>query len=412
MMTASPIVLLSIFITSVLFSAFFSGFETGFISLNPIRVKNILEKSRSRRAQILLNYLNKPDRLLIVSLLGTNFFIVIGSIALKELIGDPILSLFIATAVILFLGEILPKTIFRVHPHELCYFFVPLMVVFDFVTKPLSVPIAWFYTRTLGSNNWFVSIKTLMRSAEDMKRLVEQGTEHGGIQKEERDLIHSVFDLQQKIAKEIMVPRIDICAVPIDSTRDEVIQIFREYRYTRIPVYEGSIDHIIGIIKSFDMIKDKDRENQDIKRFLRPVLFITDATPLDEILKQMRQQHQTMAIVVDEYGGTAGLVTYEDVLEEIFGEIQDEHDQEESPIRKMGPGDYIVHARTSLEEFREAVGVDIVDDEVETIGGWLIKTIQRIPQKGEVFIAGPFRITILDGKPNHIILMRVEIRQK
>lgn len=410
-MNSSPVMLLSVFIGGILSAAFFAGYETGFISLNPIRVRNLAEKSHSRRARILLNYLGRPDQLLIVLLLGTNFSIVIASIALAELIKEPILSLFIATSMVLYFGEILPKTIFRVHSNELCHFLVPAIVIFDFLFKPLSIPIVWFYSITLGSNHWFISLKSLMRSPEDMKRLVEQGTEHGGIHEEERDLIHSVFDLQQKVAKEIMVPRIDICAVPSDASRDEVIQVFRENRYTRIPVYEENIDHIIGIIKAFDLIKDKDRENQDIRRFLRPVLFITDATPLDEILKQMRQQHQAMAIVVDEYGGTAGLITNEDILEEIFGEIRDEHDQEELPVRQMGPNDYIVRARTSLEEFREITGIELVDEEVETIGGWLIKKVQRIPQKGEVLTADPFRITILDGKPTHITLMRMEFKQ-
>ncbi|MCA1900635.1 MAG: hemolysin family protein [Candidatus Hydrogenedens sp.] len=403
--------LFSVFIGGVISSAFFAGYETGFISLNPIRVKHLSEKTHSRRAQILLKYLDNPDQLLIVLLLGTNISIVIASIALTHLLGNPISSLLVATATILFFGEILPKTIFRVHPNTLCYFFVPIIVIFDFLLKPLSIPIVWFFSKTLGTNQWFSSLKSLMRSPEDMKRLVEQGAEHGGIHEEERDLIHSVFDLQQKVAKEIMVPRIDICAVSVLAKRDDVVQVFRENRYTRIPVYEENIDRIIGIIKAFDLLKDKTRENQDIRRFIRPVMFITDATPLDEILKQMRQQHQTMAIVVDEYGGTAGLITLEDILEEIFGEIRDEHDQEELPVRQMGPGDYIVRARTTLEEFRETTKIELYDDEVETIGGWLIKMVQRIPQKGEVLIAGPFRITILDGKPNCITLIRMEFQK-
>ncbi|HOV34153.1 MAG TPA: hemolysin family protein [Candidatus Hydrogenedens sp.] len=404
--------LLSIFICGVFSSALFAGYETGFISLNPIRVKTLFEKTHSRRARILLKYLDKPDELLIVLLLGTNFSIVIASIAMSELLGEPFLSLLIVTVVVLYFGEILPKTIFRVHPNALCYFFAPAIVIFDFIFKPISIPLVWFFSNALGSNHWFSSLQSLMRSTEDMKRLVEQGAEHGGIHKEESELIHSVFDLQQKLAKEIMVPRIDICAVSSESTRDEVVQIFRENRYTRVPVYGETIDHIIGIVKAFDLIKDKDRNNQDIRRFIRPVMFITDATPLDEILKQMRRQHQTMAIVVDEYGGTAGLITLEDILEEIFGEIRDEHDQEELPIRQMGPGDYIVHARVSMEEFREITEINLFDDEVETVGGWLVKTIQRIPQKGEVLVAGPFRITILDGKPNCVTLIRMELQKK
>ncbi|MCX8065199.1 MAG: hemolysin family protein [Candidatus Hydrogenedentes bacterium] len=404
--------MLTIFIFFVILAGLFSGFETGFVSVNPIRIRALSAEGNSRRAQMLLRYLNNPDYLFVVLLLGTNFCLVGSSIAMTKIIPHPLYSLLVTSLIFLYFGEILPKTVFRLHPNVLCELLVPFIVFFDYLLKPFSVPLAWVYSKILGKNDRFISISSFMRSPEDVKKLVEQGVEQGEFHKEEQELIQSVFDLQQKVAKEIMVPRIEICAVPKTATRSELIKVFRENRFTRIPVYENTIDKVVGIIKAFDLLKDKDRDNENINRFLRPVSFVTDSTPLDEVLKLMRQRHQTMVIVLDEYGGTAGLVTLEDILEEVFGEIRDEHDQEEPPIRQMGPGDYIINARTSLEELREKTQLEIFDDEVETVGGWLLKKAQRVPQKGEVLITDSYRITIVDGKPNCVLTIRLEVLKK
>ncbi len=404
--------MLIIFIVCVLLSGLFSGFETGFVSVNPIRVRTLSMEGNSRRARMLLRYLNHPDYLFVVLLLGNNLCLVGASIAMTKIVQSPIYSLLITSAVFLYFAEILPKTIFRLHPHTLCEWLVPLVVFFDFLFKPFSIPLSWLYSKILGSNDRFISIRSFMQTPEDVKKLVEQGVEQGEIHKEEQELIQSVFDLQQKVAKEIMVPRIDICAVPKTAKRSEVIQNFRENRFTRIPVYEETIDRIVGVIKSFDLLKDSDRTNEDITRFIKPVIFVTDSTPLDEVLKLMRQRHQTMAIVLDEYGGTAGLITLEDILEELFGEIRDEHDQEEPLVRQMGPGDFIVQARISLQELRELTKLEIYDDEVETLSGWILKKTQRVPQKGEVIIIEPYRITIVDGKPNCVVTVRLEVMKK
>lgn len=404
--------MLTIFVFFVTLAGLFSGFETGFVSVNPIRIRTLYTESNSRRARMLLKYLNHPDYLFIVLLLGTNFSLVGSSIAMTKVVSNPLYSLLITSIIFLYFGEILPKTVFRLHPNTLCEFFVPFIVFFDYLLKPFSIPLSWVYTKILGKNDRFISIKSFMCSPEDVKKLVEQGVEQGEFHKEEQELIQSVFELQQKVAKEIMVPRIEICAVPRTATRSEVVKIFRENRFTRIPVYEESIDKVIGIIKAFDLLKDKQRDNEDIGRFLRPVSFVTDSTPLDEVLKLMRQRHQTLVIVLDEYGGTAGLITLEDILEEVFGEIRDEHDQEEPPIRQVGPGDYIINARTSLEELREKTRLEIFDEEVETVGGWLLKKTQRVPQKGEVLIIDSYRITIVDGRPNCVLTIRLEVLKK
>ncbi len=404
--------MLTVFIICVILAGLFSGFETGFVSVNPIRIKTLSTETNSKRAKMLLRYLNQPDYLFVVLLLGTNFCLVASSIAMTKIVSNPLYSLLITSVTFLYFGEILPKTVFRLHPNVLCEWLVPLITIFDYILKPFSVPLAWLYSKILGRNDRFISIRSFMRTPEDVKKLVEQGVEQGEIHKEEQELIHSVFELQQKVAKEIMVPRIDICAVPKTAKRSEVIQVFRENRFTRIPVYEENIDKIIGIIKSFDLLKDTDRANEDITRFLKPVIFVTDSTPLDEVLKLMRQRHQTMAIVLDEYGGTAGLITLEDILEEVFGEIRDEHDQEELNVRQMGPGDYIIKARTSLEELRELTKIDIYDNDVETVGGWILKKTQRVPQKGEVIVIEPYRITIVDGRPNCVLTVRLEVMKK
>jgi CBS domain containing-hemolysin-like protein len=174
-------------------------------------------------------------------------------------------------------------------------------------------------------------------------------------------------------------------------------------------VYRGSIDKIVGIINVYDVLVDTATEDETIARFTRPVMHVPDSMKVDELLKSLKDAKQHMAIVIDEYGGTDGLITLEDILEEIFGEIQDEHDHEESPIYQVGPRAYVVDARTSLEEVSKVIGLPIEDEEVETVGGWVMHVTGRIPAQGEVIMHGPIQITILGGSAHCLIRVRLDI---
>ncbi len=221
-------------------------------------------------------------------------------------------------------------------------------------------------------------------------------------------MIHSVMDLQKTHAKEIMVPRTDIHAVSADATRDELLQLFQETGRTRVPIYQESIDTIIGVVNAYDVLLDSDPQNPDITRYAKAVLHVPDTKPVDELLRELKAQPQHVAIVTDEYGGTDGLITLEDVLEEIFGEIRDEHDREEAPIQQVGPNNYVVDARMSLEELATVIGVSIIDPEVE-IGGWVMHHAGRIPLQGEKIRHEGFRVTVLEGRQNQISKVRLDV---
>ena len=409
---SATVILIGLFFVSVILSAFFSGSETGFVSCNRLRVRQLAEKEEDINAKRLLLYLNRPDNMLAVVLLGNNLVLMLGMIAITQLAGG-IWATIIATPTILIFGEIVPKSVFRTHPTRLSLFFLPLIRFFEALFIPMVLPLNWFSRHFLAgaSDEDKDSIRNLMRSTDDMRTLVDESADRGTIEPEEQEMIHSVMDLQTKQANEVMAPRIDINALPDSATRAELIRMFKESGHTRIPIYHETIDEITGVINAFDVLRDENPADPDIRRFVREILHVPDTMKLDDVLQAFRNSRQSMAVVTDEYGGTDGLIALEDGLEQIFGDIHDEYDKDEPSIRKVGPNDYVIKTRVSLDDASEFIGIPIEDDEVETIGGWLMRQAARIPQKGEVIVQGGFRITVLDGGPNFVSVIRLEILQ-
>ncbi len=401
--------LIVIFIIGVLLNGFFAGYETGFVSCNPLRVRHLAEEKKNWNARQLLHALEHPNYMLTGVLIGTNISLLLGTIALTRQFGD-VWTPIIATPLVLVFGELLPKSMFRIHPTRLSLLLLPPMRFFLSIFAPLSAPTLWITRHLLRGiyGQEANSMPLLMRSPEDVRILVDESADKGAIDKEEKEMIHAVMDLQTSLAKEIMVPRIDIQALPDTATRTELITLFQESGRTRIPIYHETIDEITGIVNAFTVLRDTTPENEDISRLVREAMHVHDTMKLDDVLRAMRDAKQSMAIVTDEYGGTDGLITIEDILEEIFGDICDEYDEEENPIRKVGENAYIVDTRIPIEELSETLDIPIEDDEVETLGGWIMHTKKRIPKKGDVIEAPLFRITVLDATPTHVVRVRME----
>jgi putative hemolysin len=401
---------LLLFGLGVLLNAFFAGYETGFVASNPIRIRYLAERERQPNALRLLAYVEKPDRMITLVLIGTNLAMVMGTIAIARALQNDLWSTLIATPAFLILGEVMPKSIFRIHPTRLALGFLPVISFFDAVLAPVVIPVTWISQRFLslvgGEQR---DIRKLMTSLEDMRILVDESASHGAIDLEEKEMIHSVIDLHSRQANEIMVPRIDIEALPETATRTELLTLLTESGRTRIAIYRETIDEIIGVVNAFDVLTDTSAQDESIRRYIRTVLHLPDSIKLDDALKSMRSAKQPMAILVDEYGGTDGLIAMEDILEEIFGEIHDEYDKMERQIRKVGKNAYVVDARASLWDLSERLKIQIVDEEVETVGGWLMRLTRRIPAKGEVIEHERFRITVLDGGGNHVASIRLEV---
>jgi len=414
---------LFVFLVALVLQALFAGYETGFISANSIRLRYLAEEERSSRAAHLLRYVERPDQMLSALLIGTNLMVVTCTVVVSfevqrldqflppsiTVLLDNVISTAILAPVMLVFSEIIPKSVFRIHQNLTITMF-PVIQFFYAILAPVAAPTAWVtrgLLRLFGARQHHM--RTLVSSREDVRDLIDEGVDHGTIKPDEQEMIHSVIDLQATTAKEIMVPRIAVEALPDTATRAELVALFADTGRSRIPIYHESMDHVAGIISVYAILRDTEPERPDITRFMRDVMHVPDSMRVDDLFQEMKRRRQHVAIITNEYGGTDGLVTIEDILEEIFGEIQDEYDNEESPIHKLGPNAYVVDARTPLEHVAEVLGIPIADDEVETIGGWLMHVAGHIPSQGHVIEHDRFRMTVLAGGPNVISRIRLEI---
>ena len=400
---------LIIFVVCLVASSFFSGYETGFVSANLFRIRHLADKERQVDAMRLAAFYENPNRLITMLLVGNNLALVIGTMALTHLFGLGYASL-IATPLFLVFGELMPKSIFRQFPTRLILSCFPIFRFFEGVLAPVTIPVAWLSQRFLnlvqGDGK---GLRMLLASLDDMRVLVDESHDQGTLDPEEHEMIHSVIDLQTQSAREVMVPRIQIQALPQTATRHELTALFIKSGRTRIPIYAETIDQILGVANAFDLIKDPDPDQTDIHRFIKPVLHVPDSMKLDDVLKALRDARQSMAIVTDEHGGTDGLVTVEDILEEIFGEIHDEYDTATLQIKKVGPRAFVVDAQTTLYDLSKITPLNLGDMEVETVGGWVNQVAGHIPETGEVISDDRFKITVLEGTPTHVISIRLEL---
>lgn len=401
-----------LFILGVLGNAVFAAYETAFVSSNAIRVRYQAEQENNPGARRLLAYLDSPDRMITLLLLGTNVALVMGTMAITQMLG-PFWATIVATPVFLLFADLLPKSMARIHPTQVAMYALPFIRMCDWFFRPISGPIAWVSTRLLtdaGAREH--DMRYMITTPSDVRVLVDESAQHGTIEEEEKEMIHSVMDLQHRLAKEVMVPRIDIRALPEMASRKELVELLRESGHTRVPIYRGSVDQIVGVVSAFSVLADGSPDGDGfIKRYMKEVMHVPDTMRVGDVLKKMRDTRQRMAIVTDEYGGTDGLITVEDILEEIFGEIHDEHDKDDVRIRKVAENAWVVDARMPLTDAAEGMGVALEDENVETVGGWLMHQVGRIPQKGELLKVANFHIMVLDGGPSYLDTLRIEVLQ-
>lgn len=412
-MTSFLAISFGFFLLGILLNALFSGYEIGFISADRIRMRYLAEEEEEPRAIRLLAEMQRPEKILITVLVGTNIALIFGTYALTSLVQDEFVASLVAAPMFLIFGEIVPKSIFRRHPNVLALALLPIIRVFEVLLAPLVLPtlLALRALRRVTGHKT-ESLTPVLSTEEDLRHLIDESAARGSIERDEQEMIHSVMDLPKKQAKEIMVPRIQILAIPADATRMELVHLFQTTGCTRLPIYRGTLDEIIGVATAFDVLLDTDSSNADITRFAKPVIHVPDTKPVDELLHELRDSPTHVAIATDEYGGTDGMITLEDVLEEIFGEIHDEHDREESLIHRLGPNSYVVDAQMSLHDLSDVVGQPIEDEEVETFGGWIMRRAGRIPLQGESIKHDNLRVTILEGRQNQIAKARLDIIQE
>ncbi|MBI5058496.1 HlyC/CorC family transporter [candidate division KSB1 bacterium] len=373
-------------------SAFFSSSETALFSLTRAQIDE-LSKRRDPAAMRLTRLLDDPRRLLIVLLTGNTIINILAAtlaaLVTSSLLGESVVAAWVVfavqviavTLVIVITGDILPKLAAIRNPLA---WSLSIATPLAFVTKlftplvALLLPFSDFVARTLG-----VEKRKLWISEDEIKTLVEVGEERGALETTEKELIHSIFEFSDTTVREIMVPRTDMRCLDINTSIDMVLEFIRESEHTRIPIYSGSIDNIIGVLHTKDLLLKYPFDTPfDLRTILREASYVPEAKLISELLKQFQDRRLHMAIAVDEYGGTAGLVTLEDVIEEIVGEIQDEHDTERPLWTKLDDNTIIADAMLDVETVNQVLDDDVIptDQDFETLGGFILNELGEFPE--------------------------------
>lgn len=380
---------LIILILLILLSAFFSSAETAFTTVNKIRIRTLLEDG-DKRAEITLKVIDDSGKMLSAILIGNN----IVNLSASSLATSLALRLFgnvgigiatgILTLLILVFGEITPKTLSTLYAENIALSYAriiyTLMMVLTpviFLVNKLSLAVLKIFRIDASTRNDFIT-------ENELRTIVEVSHEDGVIESEERKMINNVFDFGDSQAKDIMIPRIDMTFVNVNCTYCELIEIYKEEKFTRLPVYEDTTDNVIGIINVKDLLLYDPKTTFNIRDFFREPYFTYEFKKTSELLMEMRKSSINFAIVLDEYGATAGLITLEDLLEEIVGEIRDEYDSdEEDLVKKINDREYVIEGSMKLDDINDLLNLNITSDDYDSIGGIIIELLDHLPETGE-----------------------------
>lgn len=415
-MDSSEVTQLIIIGILLLLSAFFSSAETAFTMVNKLRIRSLAEDN-NKKAKLINKLIENPSKMLSVVLIGNTIVnLTAVSIATAFAINRfNSLGVGIATGILNFLilifCEMTPKFIATTHSEKLSFRYVKLI---NFLIK-LFTPVIFILNRISQGILLLIHInpseKVSTITEDELRSIVDVSHEEGVIESEERRMINNVVDFGDSLAKDVMVPRIDMALIEDSLTYDETIELYSVDKYTRMPVYDESIDNIIGIINIKDLFfYAGNKENFCIRDIMREAYFTYEYKKTSELFIEMRKDSIPMAIVLDEYGSTAGLITLEDLLEEIVGEIRDEYDfDEEDSIKCMGENEYIVDGNTKLDDINEAFNLDIESDDYDSIAGHLIFLLDHLPEIGETITDQNVVYTIQSVEKNRIDKIHVLI---
>ncbi|SFB74709.1 HlyC/CorC family transporter [Butyrivibrio sp. YAB3001] len=383
------LVRLIVLVVLVLLSGFFSSAETAFMTVNRVKVKALADAG-NKRAVLVLGICEDTQKMLSAILIGNNIVNLSASALMTVFVTDLWGSFAVGigtgvlTLVVLIAGEILPKTIATAYSETISLIYARTILFIMAITKPLNFIINGIATAILKVLRINVQSRQTMTENE-LKTYVDVSHEDGVIESGEKEIIYNVFDFSDAVAKDIMIPRIDMSCVSSETDYNEVMKVFKEEMYTRIPVYEGNEqDNIIGLINIKDLILIQDKENFKITDYLRKAYYTYEYKKTADLLIEMREKSQNVAFVLSEYGTTVGMITLEDLLEEIVGEIRDEYDSDEAQlIKELGDNKYLVEGNMKLDDINDALGTELDSEDYDSIGGLMIENLDRLPRYGE-----------------------------
>ncbi len=380
-------------------SSFASGSETALVSASRIRLQHLASKGL-KSANWALGLLDEKERILVVILIATNVFNIaagaIATVALQRWIGSlgPIVAIVVITCVLLVLSEIVPKAYFRYHPEKTLVKAAMTWRVLSWSLTPITFPIHVFTNvlfRIFRSES-----KSVYMTRDEIRLMLEESVESGGLREHQQEMLESALDYATTIVREVMVPISEVALMPEAARSVELLGLVRDKGHTRIPVYRDRVDQIVGLVNVFDVLYDKQRKTF-IRPYVRPARLVPDTKQINKLFVEMQRERESLAVVVSEFGGCFGIVTLEDIIEEIFGELADEHEDYTPEIREKAPGHFRVSGGTDVDDLKDETGIAIAKAGFETVAGYVLHCLGRIPRKGETFTDGDLFVRVLEA---------------
>lgn len=401
----------------VILSAFFSGTETAYSCANKVKLKSMSALGKKNAKAVCAFADEKYDKLITAILVGNNIVNLtasaLGTILFSKLIADSSLATTVSTAVltvaVLVFGEITPKYFASVYPEKMCFIFYPFVQLFYWVLRPIGFIFDGFKA-TLAKVFRLKKDETV--TDEELMSLVDEAEEDGTLKEDESELVRSALGFDDLKVEDILVPRVDVVAIDSESTMDEIKEVFSNNSFSRLPVYKDTIDNVIGFIHQRDFFTAYLNGEKEVSHLVQKVVFTSEYTRISTLLKQLQKQKIHMAAVSDEYGGLVGIVTLEDILEELVGDIWDEHDEEEVLYGKIADGEYWVDGKCELEVFFDLYEMEVEEDiESNTVGGWVTEHYGVIPSVGETFRFKHLEIKVVKVTQQKVLKIRSQWKE-
>lgn len=401
----------AILIILLIMSAFFSACEAAFNDYSRIRMKN-LACSNNKKAELVIRLDEKSDSLISTILIFNNTFnITAASLAVYifsrnfESNGIAISTTLILLAILIF-GELIPKGLAQFAPEKFAMFSAPMMSIFIFLCSPINAVLA------VLKKMFYKLFETEIQPSiteDELRTMIDEVENEGVINKNESDLIRSAIEFNETVVEDIYTPRIEIVGIEEDESLDEIKEKFLVSGYSRLPVFQGDMDNIVGVLHEKDFYQALSRKEKDIKKLVSKIIYITPNKKISELLKELQRSKAHMAAVIDEYGGTEGIVTMEDIIEELVGEIWDEHDEVIEWFKKIGDDKYLVSCNADVDDMFELFNIE-PDEEVDvtTVNGWITMLFEEIPDVGGKMVYKNLHITITKAEAKRVLEIQVE----
>ena len=411
------VIRLVLVVVCLVLSAFFSSSETALTTVNLIRIRNLADNGDKAAAWV-LKARRDQSKMLGAILIGNNVVNLSASSILTVLVTDVFGSQAVGAAtgvltlLVLLFGEITPKTIATLEAEKNALRFARVICLLMTILTPVIFVVNLLSGGVLRLLGVDPNKPTDSITEDELRTIVEVGHEKGVIESEEKEMINNVFDLGDSVARDIMVPRIDMSFVDVEASYEELMEIFRRDHYTRLPVYEDNTDNVIGIINMKDLILLEDRAAFSVRDYLRQPLFTFESKKLSELMIEMRKTSNNIVIVLDEYGATAGLITLEDILEEIVGDIRDEFDaDEEDELKEISKGEYLADGSMNLDDINDRLGLELVSEDFDSLGGFMIDRLEHLPAEGEEVDTEEVRLVVEKVNKNRIDKVHIYVKK-